>query len=81
MFTVNGLGAVNSVTLNDVVEHMQPERLGCLFQTLKRLSHPGTAAYFHVPSPEIQLTENGQYFENVLPHHINPWHANGPIPA
>jgi 2-polyprenyl-3-methyl-5-hydroxy-6-metoxy-1,4-benzoquinol methylase len=58
------------IMMNDVIEHVQPERYGCLFSTLEEYSHPGTAVYMHIPSPEAQLVDDGQFFENVLPHHI-----------
>lgn len=58
------------ITLHDVIEHIQPERYGCLFGTLQRHSRPGTAVYFHVPAPEAQLVDDGQYFENVVPFHL-----------
>jgi SAM-dependent methyltransferase len=60
----------NVITLHDVIEHVQPERLFCLVHKLKKASRPGTAVYFHVPSPETQLADDGQFFENVLPFHI-----------
>lgn len=57
------------ITLNDVVEHVQPERYPCLFQSLQAHSHVGTAVYMHTPSPEQQLRERrGQYYENVVGH-------------
>lgn len=58
------------ITLLDVVEHVQPERYDCLFSTIERYSHPETAVYFHVPSPETQLLDADQFFENVVPHHV-----------
>ena len=58
------------IMMNDVVEHVQAERYGCLFNTLEAYSRPGTAVYMHIPSPEAQLEDMGQFFENVVPHHV-----------
>ena len=53
-----------------MAEHIMPKRYGCLFATLAAHSHPGTAVYMHTPTPETQLNENGQFFENVVPQHV-----------
>ena len=58
------------IIMNDVLEHIMPKRYGCLFATLAAHSHPGTAVYMHTPTPETQLNENGQFFENVVPQHV-----------
>ena len=58
------------ITLNDVVEHLMPNRYGCLFATLAAHARPGTVVYMHTPTPETQLRDRGQYFENVVPHHV-----------
>jgi SAM-dependent methyltransferase len=58
------------ILMNDVLEHVMPRRYGCLFATLAAHSHAGTAVYLHTPTPETQLTDAGQYFENVVPHHV-----------
>jgi SAM-dependent methyltransferase len=58
------------IMLNDVVEHVQKDRYECLFHKLDTLSHPGTIVYMHTPTPEAQLKDTGQYYENVLPHHF-----------
>ncbi|KAI8114348.1 hypothetical protein M9434_002474 [Picochlorum sp. BPE23] len=58
------------IMLNDVLEHVQPSRLGCLMQTLAHFSHEKTVVYMHVPTPETQLKDTGQYYENVVPIHV-----------
>jgi len=58
------------VMLNDVMEHVQRERYGCLFQQLDKMTHPGSIVYMHTPSPMLQLRESGQYYERVVPHHF-----------
>jgi hypothetical protein len=55
--------------LNDVTEHIQKERYGCFFQKLKDVTHEGSLVYMHTPTPQAQLADEGQYLENVLPHH------------
>jgi hypothetical protein len=55
--------------LNDVAEHIQKERYGCFFQKLKEVTHEGSLVYMHTPTPQAQLTDEGQFVENVLPHH------------
>ena len=56
------------IMLNDVAEHIQKERYGCLFQQLQHVTHSGSLIYFHTPNPQAQLTDKNQYYENVLPH-------------
>jgi len=58
------------VMLNDVMEHIDKGRYGCMFQSLKRVTHPGSVVYMHTPSPEAQLEDDDQFIENVLPHHV-----------
>lgn len=58
------------VMLNDVVEHLQQHRYGCFFDQLKSVTHKESIVYMHTPTPHAQLFENGQYYENLLPHHI-----------
>ena len=62
------------VMLNDVIEHVIPERLECLFSTIARHTDEGSALYFHVPAPETQIAEGElggkQFFENVVPYHV-----------
>mgnify|MGYP006130336839 FL=1 len=58
------------VMMNDVAEHVQKDRYECLFHQLDALSHPGTIVYMHTPTPEAQLEDSKQYYENVLPHHF-----------
>lgn len=58
------------VMLNDVLEHLDPKRYGCFFQKLKEVTHDGSILYAHTPSPEAQLWDASQYFENTLPHHV-----------
>ena len=57
------------VMLNDVMEHIMKDRYGCFFEQLLKVTHPGSVIYMHTPTPEAQLAEKDQYFENVLPHH------------
>ena len=54
--------------MNDVAEHVQKERYECLFLQLDAVSHLGTIVYMHTPTPEAQLEDSKQYYENVLPH-------------
>lgn len=59
------------ITLYDVMEHVQKERYGCLFQVIKTFSHENTMVYFHIPTPRTQLAEqvHAQYYENIIfPH-------------
>jgi SAM-dependent methyltransferase len=63
-------GTYDVITLNDVMEHIQTRRYGCLFQTLKHYTHPGSVVYMHIPSPATQLEDNGQFFENVVPYDV-----------
>merc|ERR1712054_91262 len=57
------------VMLNDVMEHVQRNRYGCLFKKLQDVTHPGSIVYMHTPTPEAQMLDRGQTIENVLPHH------------
>jgi len=43
------------IMLNDVVEHVQRSRFGCLFLQLQELTHAGSLVYIHTPTPESQL--------------------------
>ena len=45
-------------------------RYACLFRRLRQYTKPGSVVYIHVPSPETQLDDKGQYFENVVPPHL-----------
>jgi len=56
--------------LNDVAEHVQKTRYGCLFLSLQKRTHVGSVVYMHTPTPEAQLMDTNQYYENVLPHHF-----------
>merc|ERR1719265_2327777 len=47
----------NFTMLNDVVEHVQSSRYGCLFSQLDRVTHPGSIVYMHTPSPLAQLAD------------------------
>ena len=58
------------VMMNDVAEHVQKERYECMFLQLDAVSHLGTIVYMHTPTPEAQLEDSKQYYENVLPHHF-----------
>lgn len=59
------------VMLNDVLEHVMPARYACLFESMARhAQRRGAYLYFHIPTPITQLTDTGQYFENVVPPHI-----------
>ena len=58
------------VMLNDVMEHIEKKRYGCLFSQLDKVTHPGSIVYMHTPSPMTQIADRGQYFENVVPHHF-----------
>ena len=42
------------VLMNDVMEHIPPERLPCLWSNLERFSHPRTVVYLHHPLPASQ---------------------------
>jgi len=57
------------VMLNDVAEHIQKERYGCLFHKLQQVTHHNSIVYMHTPTPQAQLADQEQYLENVLPHH------------
>ncbi|KAI8462846.1 MAG: S-adenosyl-L-methionine-dependent methyltransferase [Monoraphidium minutum] len=65
----SSLGSFDVVLLNDVLEHVQGSRHGCLMRQIQRATHVGSAVYMHTPSPETQLVEAGQYYENVIRHH------------
>ena len=43
------------IMLNDVVEHIQRGRFGCLFLKLQELTHSGSLVYIHTPTAEAQL--------------------------
>eukprot|EP00591_Stephanopyxis_turris_P008237 CAMPEP_0195507566 /NCGR_PEP_ID=MMETSP0794_2-20130614/986_1 /TAXON_ID=515487 /ORGANISM="Stephanopyxis turris, Strain CCMP 815" /LENGTH=328 /DNA_ID=CAMNT_0040634295 /DNA_START=108 /DNA_END=1094 /DNA_ORIENTATION=+ len=58
------------VMLNDVMEHLQQKRYGCFFNKLKTVTHEGSIVYMHTPTPEAQLHDKDQFYENVLPHHL-----------
>mmetsp|Transcript_17242 Transcript_17242/g.35516 ORF Transcript_17242/g.35516 Transcript_17242/m.35516 type:complete len:236 (+) Transcript_17242:257-964(+) len=67
----HGIGQTfDFIMLNDVAEHIQKDRYGCFFQTLRGMTHKGSVVYMHTPTPRAQLEDDGQYFENVLPHHL-----------
>lgn len=55
------------VMLNDVAEHIQQNRYGCLFGNLKKVTHEQSLVYFHTPTPQAQIVDSDQYYENVLP--------------
>ena len=52
--------------LNDVVEHIQRGRFGCLFLKLQELTHAGSLVYMHTPTPEAQL------YRHSFPNTITP---------
>lgn len=58
------------VMMNDVMEHLQSNRYGCFFEKIKTVTKEGSIVYMHTPTPDAQLHETGQFYENVLPHHI-----------
>mmetsp|Transcript_7498 Transcript_7498/g.21910 ORF Transcript_7498/g.21910 Transcript_7498/m.21910 type:complete len:340 (-) Transcript_7498:115-1134(-) len=58
------------VMLNDVAEHIQKARYGCFFNKLREVTHEGSIVYVHTPNPQAQLVDAGQFYENVLPHHV-----------
>lgn len=61
------------VMLNDVMEHVMPERFGCFTTQLQRVTHTDSVVYMHTPTPQTQIMESnqqGQYFENIVPHHL-----------
>lgn len=58
------------VMLNDVMEHLQIKRYGCFFNKIRSETHDGSVVYMHTPTPEAQLLDKGQFYENILPHHI-----------
>jgi len=66
-----GLGQTfDFIMLNDVAGHIQKDRYGCFFKTLRGLTHKGSVVYMHTPTPRAQIVDDGQYVENVLPHHL-----------
>ena len=46
------------IMLNDVLEHIQRGRFGCLFLKLQELTHAGSLVYIHTPTAEAQLYRN-----------------------
>jgi hypothetical protein len=58
------------IMMNDSMEHIMANRYACLFRRLRQYTKPGSVVYIHVPSPETQLDDKGQYFENVVPPHL-----------
>eukprot|EP00526_Cylindrotheca_closterium_P017086 CAMPEP_0113619546 /NCGR_PEP_ID=MMETSP0017_2-20120614/9926_1 /TAXON_ID=2856 /ORGANISM="Cylindrotheca closterium" /LENGTH=315 /DNA_ID=CAMNT_0000529125 /DNA_START=40 /DNA_END=984 /DNA_ORIENTATION=+ /assembly_acc=CAM_ASM_000147 len=58
------------VMLHDVMEHLQRDRYGCFFQQIQKITHEASVIYMHTPTPEAQIGDTVQYYENVLPHHI-----------
>lgn len=54
------------IMLNDVVEHIQRGRFGCLFLKLQALTHAGSLVYMHTPTPEAQL------YRHSFPSTITP---------
>mmetsp|Transcript_15247 Transcript_15247/g.45612 ORF Transcript_15247/g.45612 Transcript_15247/m.45612 type:complete len:293 (+) Transcript_15247:89-967(+) len=58
------------IMMNDSMEHIITSRYACLFERLNKYTRPGSLVYMHVPSPETQLDDRGQYFENVVPPHV-----------
>lgn len=60
------------IMMNDVFEHVQPSRYGCLFNKLRQVSHPGSLLYIHAPTPQAHLagdqSNNGRKI--ILPHHV-----------
>jgi hypothetical protein len=64
-----GTTTFDFVMLNDVMEHIQKNRYGCFFAQLARRTHVGSVVYMHTPTPAAQLRDQGQFYENVLPHH------------
>lgn len=70
-FTLQGnWSTFDFVMLNDVMEHLQPNRYGCFFEKLKSVTHEGSVVYMHTPTPEAQVVDQKQFYENVLPHHL-----------
>jgi hypothetical protein len=61
-----GSATFDLVMLNDVMEHVMSSRHGCLWRTLSRYARD--FVYLHVPTPEAQLDDRGQYIETVVPH-------------
>jgi len=56
------------VMLNDVVEHIQRGRFGCLFLKLQDLTHSGSLVYIHTPTAEAQL----YMYRKSSPSTVNP---------
>lgn len=73
-FTLEGDSGIEKtfdfVMLNDVMEHLQIKRYGCFFDKIQSVTHEGSIVYMHTPTPEAQLRDQGQFYENILPHHI-----------
>lgn len=57
------------VMLNDVLEHVLVMRYPCLWRNLHDHTHLNSLVYFHTPSPETQLDDREQFYENLVPHH------------
>ena len=59
------------ILMNDVLEHVQPTRYGCLFHKLRQVSHPGSLVYLHTLNPQTQLAEDQPNDDkNIMPHHV-----------
>ena len=58
------------IMINNVIEHINPRRYGCLFDKLRQVSHPGSLVYIHAPTPQAQLAGEQNNGENTLPHHV-----------
>lgn len=69
-FNLDGHEQFDFVMLNDVIEHIQSSRYGCLFRKLQEVTHIGSVVYMHIPTPQAQLIERDQFIENVVPHHF-----------
>lgn len=69
-FDLGHNGTFDLIIMADVMEHVQKNRYSCLLQKLSEVTHPGSIVYMHTPTPEAQLKDARQYFENVLPHHL-----------
>ena len=55
------------VMLNDVVSFVHPERFGCFFRQLDRLTHANSVVYMHTAAPRT-LSRDKSYVENVVHH-------------
>ena len=58
------------IMMTNAIEHMIPSRYGCLFDKLRKVSHPGSLVYIHAPTPQAQLASEQDNGENILPHHV-----------